>query len=170
MKQCKHPTCGDTCRRDRKPKKTYTLKRSPIKRAPAKKNGKRTMSRLKKLAGAAFNGYIRERDRHLGCISCSAGPVENAGHYYSDGHYSALRYNEVNVNGQCIRCNLHLSGNLIHYRNGLIKKYGEAKVLLLDSASRMSKKHSRVELETIIKFYNNETLKLRKEYEDSSNI
>lgn len=163
MKQCKHPTCGETCRREKKPKKAYQLKRTPLnKKAPVKKsNGDRTMSRLKELAREAFNGYIRERDKHLGCISCGTGPVENAGHYYSDGHYSALRYNETNVNGQCIKCNKFLSGNLIHYRNGLINKYGEAKVLLLDSASRGSKRYTRVELEAIITFYKNETLKLK---------
>lgn len=161
MKQCKHPTCGDVCRREKKPKKVYQLKRSSIKKAPAKRNGERAMSRLKELAREAFNGYIRERDKRSGCISCGTGPVENAGHYYSDGHYSAVRYNEVNVNGQCIRCNKFLHGNLIHYRNGLIKKYGPQRVALLESVSRKSKKYSRVELETIITFYKNETLKLK---------
>ncbi|WP_153799047.1 hypothetical protein [Foetidibacter luteolus] len=34
--KCKHPTCGDTCRRETKPRKTYVLKRSPIERKPYK--------------------------------------------------------------------------------------------------------------------------------------
>jgi hypothetical protein len=36
MRQCKHPTCGDTCRRPTKEKKLYTIKRTPITRKPCK--------------------------------------------------------------------------------------------------------------------------------------
>lgn len=116
-----------------------------------------TIPNLLKLAEQAFNAYIRERDKNMGCISCG-GPVENAGHYYSVGGYGVVRYNEVNVNGQCIRCNMWLHGNLIHYRNGLINRYGEPKILLLDSAARGSKKWTRGELEIVISTY--KTLKL----------
>jgi hypothetical protein len=33
MKQCKHPTCGDTCRRVKKPKKKTRIKRHSAKRS-----------------------------------------------------------------------------------------------------------------------------------------
>lgn len=36
MRQCKHPTCGETCRRVKKEKKTYRLQRQPIKKKPYK--------------------------------------------------------------------------------------------------------------------------------------
>lgn len=32
MKECNHPTCGDTCRREKKPKKIYALKRTCLKK------------------------------------------------------------------------------------------------------------------------------------------
>ena len=102
-------------------------------------------------AQIVFNKWIRERDKDKGCISCG-GPVENAGHYLSQGHNSAFRFNEVNVNGQCIRCNKFLHGNLIPYRQGLIKRYGEGKVLMLESGNKF-KKWSRCELEAIIENY-----------------
>lgn len=118
------------------------------------------LPRLLKKAQEIFNAFIRARDHDKGCISCGA-EVQEAGHYFSQGHHSALRYNEVNTNGQCCRCNKFLHGNLIHYRNGLINRYGEPRVLHLESSARRSvKKWSRVELEAIIDFYKEEIKKL----------
>ena len=105
-------------------------------------------------AQTVFNRFIRHRDHKEGCISCGA-EVTEAGHYYSQGHHSALRFNEMNTNGQCVRCNRFLHGNLINYRKGLVKRYGEEKVLMLENSAdlRKSRKWSRFELEEIIKLY-----------------
>ncbi len=79
------------------------------------------LPKLLKKAQDKFNAHIRERDKELGCISCGA-EVQQAGHYFSQGQYSALRFalphdiGYFNTNGQCIRCNMYLSGNLIKYR------------------------------------------------------
>ena len=101
----------------------------------------------------AFNKWIRERDKYLGCISCGA-EVQHAGHYFSQGHFSSLRYDEANVNGQCLRCNNFMHGNLIRYRQGLVNKIGEERVLLLEAFSRHAvKKWSRDELNDIISKY-----------------
>lgn len=110
------------------------------------------MSLLKK-ATAVFNKWIRQRDADKGCISCVTGGVQNAGHYYHGHLYSAVRFNEVNVQGQCVQCNLSKAGNPERFREGLIKRYGEQKVLLLDSAARAKKKWTKTELELIIKIY-----------------
>jgi len=101
-----------------------------------------------------FNAYIRERDKDLGCISCG-GEVNQAGHYFSQGHHSILRFDEMNVNGQCVRCNMFLSGNLIKYRMGLIERYREDAVqdLELIGLQNKSKKWTRAELEDIINTY-----------------
>lgn len=129
-------------------------------KTPAKNKKELSLPRLLKKAQDTFNAYIRLRDNDKGCISC-IGPVEQAGHYFSAGHHSLLRFNEVNTNGQCIRCNCYLHGNLIHYRAGLIKIYGEPRVLHLESvARRTAKKWSRAELEAIIQHYQQETKKL----------
>lgn len=106
---------------------------------------------LKAKAQQIFNRWIRNRDAQKGCISCG-GSVDHAGHYRSAGHFGNLRFNEMNVNGQCLRCNNFLSGNLINYRQGLVKRYGEEKVLMLESI-RGVKKWSKIELELIIKTY-----------------
>lgn len=107
---------------------------------------------LLKKAQIVFNKFIRERDKDFGCISCNSS-VDHAGHYLSQGHHSALRFNEVNVNGQCLRCNNFLHGNLINYRKGLVKKYGEQKVLFLENTGRVVKKWSKTELLAIIQLY-----------------
>lgn len=113
------------------------------------------MTLLKK-AQIVFNKWIRLRDAEKGCISCQTGRPQNAGHFYHAHLYSALRFNEINVQGQCVPCNLSKAGNPEGFRRGLIRRYGEKKVLLLDSAARAKKKWTKTELELIIKTYSNE--------------
>lgn len=112
------------------------------------------LSSLLKKAQMFFNAWIRERDKDKGCISCGS-EVTQAGHYFSQGHNSSLRFNEVNVNAQCVRCNCHMHGNLIAYRQGLVNRYGEEKVLWLENTAKLNRvrKWSRTELEAIIKMY-----------------
>jgi hypothetical protein len=111
-----------------------------------------TIPKLTAKAQRVFNAWIRRRDADNGCISCGK-PIDHAGHYLSAGHHGALRFNEINVNGQCLRCNNFLHGNLINYRIGLIKKYGENKVLMLENCRNITKRWSRIELLSIIKTY-----------------
>lgn len=100
-----------------------------------------------------FNRFIRNRDRHLGCISCEKGAVEDAGHFYPST-YSALRYHEWNLNGQCsYNCNRMKSGNLHEYRKGLIKKIGAEKVQWLDDHAHDKVKWDRLDLIQIIEKY-----------------
>jgi len=57
-----------------------------------------------------------------------------AGHYVpsSVGGF-AIRYDEMNVHAQCMRCNVHLSGNPIEYRERMVKQYGEKEVKKLEA-------------------------------------
>tara|TARA_B100000809_G_C15104432_1_gene518162 strand:+ start:1522 stop:2097 length:576 start_codon:yes stop_codon:yes gene_type:complete len=78
---------------------------------------------------AVFNQYIRLRDVNDGCISCDKGAdwqgQFHAGHYYSRGHSSSLRFNLWNCHKQCSVCNNHLSGNIGNYTPKLIDKIGQ---------------------------------------------
>lgn len=94
---------------------------------------------LIKKATTAFNSFIRERDKYSSCISCTS-KAEQAGHFYSGGHHAALKFNEDNVNGQCLRCNYFLSGNLNEYRKSLIKKIGIERVEKLDELAAYYKR------------------------------
>jgi len=114
---------------------------------------KTTLPKLTAKAQKVFNAWIRKRDEYKGCISCGS-EIDHAGHYFSAGHYSALRFEETNVHGQCLRCNNFMHGNLINYRFGLITRYGEDYVKELESKSiNKLKKWSREELEDIVKKY-----------------
>lgn len=113
---------------------------------------------LKSKAIRLFNSWIRKRDSGLGCISCGSLNEIQAGHFYAAGHYEALRFNEDNVNSQCLRCNYFLRGNLIPYRLNLIKKIGVDAVERLDFIANASKKnrsrvHDRFTLIEIIEKY-----------------
>lgn len=101
-----------------------------------RKEALKTRSEHLKEAQSIFNAYIRERDKDLPCISCRRhhGGQYHAGHYLAIGSHPELRFDELNVNKQCAPCNLHLSGNQINYRLGLIEKIGAEKVMLLEQS------------------------------------
>ena len=110
---------------------------------------------LKKKAQTACNAYIRKRDENEPCISCGYngnGRQWHAGHYRPSGGNSLLRFNELNIFRQCSICNNHLSGNLVLYRENLIKKIGLEKVEELESMNT-TKRWSKEELQEIIKYY-----------------
>lgn len=102
-----------------------------------------------------FNEFIRLRDKNESCISCGSWNELQAGHYFSAGHYSWLRFNETNVNHQCLRCNYFLSGNQAQYRIGLLRKYGKETVEQLELKAQIRKvnRYSRFELEVLINYY-----------------
>lgn len=119
----------------------------------------KSISQLISIAEKHFNAYIRQRDaenEYFRCISCGIyKPTHqmNAGHYMSAGHNAAVRFSEDNVHGQCVRCNLHMHGNLIPYRANLVEKIGEEKVLLLESSARLVHKWDRFGLIYVIETY-----------------
>lgn len=79
-----------------------------------------------KEAQAALNAWIRKRDELLPCISCGRHHTGqyHAGHYLSVGAHPELRFNELNIAKQCQPCNVHLSGNALNFRVGLIARIG----------------------------------------------
>ena len=103
---------------------------------------------LKAKLDAVFSQYIRLRDARkdgtFRCISCNRGlPFDQAdcGHYINRQHM-ATRFSEKNCNAQCRSCNRFDEGNMQGYRRGLIAKYGEPTVLLLESMKNQVNKIS----------------------------
>jgi predicted RNA-binding Zn-ribbon protein involved in translation (DUF1610 family) len=89
-------------------------------------------------AQAAFNGYIRARDRGKPCICCggtgngwSRGGEWDAGHYRSVGSAPHLRFDERNCHAQLKRCNRY-GFDPVGYRAGLISRIGLAAVEALE--------------------------------------
>jgi hypothetical protein len=116
-----------------------TAKLSYSREAKAAKESLKTASDYTKEAQAAFNAYIRVRDRNKPCISCGTaqgdtvqGGKFDAGHYRSRGSASHLRYHLLNVFSQCVKCNRYLSDNVVEYRKGLIERIGAKRVEKLE--------------------------------------
>lgn len=93
-------------------------------------------------AQAAFNAYIRWRDRNDPCISCGKhvrgdlyGGNIDAGHYLArgsnKGHF--LRFHTWNTHAQCVHCNRYKNGAVADFRVGLIWKIGHEKVEWLET-------------------------------------
>lgn len=87
-----------------------------------------------KRAQAAFNAWVRERDKDQPCISCGRHHQGqyHAGHFRPAGSNPEIRFEPDNCHKQCAPCNSHLSGNLTAYRPALIAKIGLARVEWLE--------------------------------------
>jgi len=114
----------------------------------------KTLQDWLKEAQTIFNKYVRLRDSGLNCISCDKPPKKkNAGHYFSSGGHSNVRFDEDNVHLQCESCNTFLSGNLLNYQIGIQKKIGAQKLLELQERAHLTKKWTIEELKEIIETY-----------------
>lgn len=122
---CKPKCAGDWVRLKAKKEKAETKRRKEAVLTRAEWLGR---------AQAAFNKWIKLRDKDEPCISCgvTVSPQWDCGHYLSRGSNPALRFDEDNCHKQCVKCNNYLSGNAIHYRIGLVKKIGLERVERLE--------------------------------------
>ncbi|QGZ42702.1 NinG protein [Pseudoduganella flava] len=130
----------------------------------------KTRSEWMKEAQAAFNAYVRERDRDLPCICCGrtntrdylTGSAWDAGHYRSTGSAPHLRFNEDNVHRQLVHCNRHGAGRAVDYRIGLIARIGLARVEALE-ADNVPRKYTIEDLKRIRDEYRARLKKLKEE-------
>jgi len=80
----------------------------------------KTLTEHEAEAKKSFQKFVRLRDE--------------GGHYFAAGNYSGLIFDERNCHSQCnTYCNKYLSGNLLEYRKGLIKRFGEEFVKQLEA-------------------------------------
>lgn len=131
-----------------KEQKDWTKKKEKIRKSLL------TTSDYLKIAQQVFNSWIRLRDTGQMCISCEKKPLkENAGHYFSQGGHSAVRFDEDNVHLQCEHCNTYLSGNLLNYQIGIKKRIGGERLIELHGKAHEVKKWSINELVILIDKY-----------------
>ena len=129
----------------------------------AKRESIKTRAQWMREAQQAVNAYVRIRDDKEPCISCGRhhDGQYHAGHYRSVGSApGSLRFDLANIHKQCMPCNTHLHGNLIHYRVNLIQKIGLAEVERLEGPQE-PKKYSIDELKEIISTYRAKTKELK---------
>ncbi len=104
-----------------------------------------------KEAQAALNAWIRlVRDAGKPCISCGRFHTgqNHAGHFLARGSHPQLALVEDNLALQCQPCNVHLSGNQLMFRRGLIERIGVARVEALES-DNTPRKYSIEELQAM---------------------
>jgi hypothetical protein len=127
------------------------LKRTRKRPGPRKRR-QATYAALKNKLDAIFSLYVRKRDFGKGCISCGMLHGNNgyqAGHYISRVHLST-RWDERNVNAQCMPCNVWRRGNAGEYTLGLQAKYGPDIIKELVDLKHQTVKFNRSDLEAKI--------------------
>ena len=124
----------------------------------------KTLSQHKAGAQRAMNAWTKLRDAGQNCISCKAPPKDDdqAGHYLTRGARPELALVPINLNRQCLRCNLHLHGNQAAYRIGLVERYGAEAVEELEGPHPAVKWNGDV-LAELAATYRAKTRALRKE-------
>lgn len=117
-------------------------------------------TKLIKRLDKIFSIYIRRKDavnEIATCFTCGAKrPYKeiHAGHFMSR-RYMATRFSELNVQPQCIKCNIFDSGQQYLFAKNLDKKYGDGTANELHLKSQMLTKLSNKEILEKIKYYTN---------------
>jgi hypothetical protein len=125
-----------------------------------------TISKLKKKLDSLFSQYTRLRNAdHLGRVKCFTCGVEKhwkeqqAGHFQSRSHHST-RWDEVNVQVQCVKCNMFRQGEQYKFGMYLDQKYGEGTAEELEIRSKTIVKLNRTDYEEAIERYKQKIKKL----------
>ena len=113
--------------------------------------------------------YIRERDKGEPCISCGTQWHKDfqAGHFFKAELYSGLRFNEYNINGQCVQCNIRLEGNLNPYSINLPQRIEQSNYEALNTQAKEYKqsvfKWNREDLKAIRNYFKQKLKQLKDE-------
>lgn len=144
--------CGTPCAIELAAKVTATQKAKAQRQERAQDKAKlKTRADYFRETQAALNKWIREvRDAGKPCISCGRHHQgqNHAGHFLSRGSHPNLALVENNLALQCMPCNVHLSGNQLQFRRGLIERIGLEAVEALE-ADQEPRKHTVDELQAI---------------------
>jgi hypothetical protein len=84
----------------------------------------KTIAKLKKELEILVNQFIRLRDKGKPCISCGEIKPLQAGHFYPKSVCEGLRFDEVNINGECSECNCFDDRHILTYSENLINRIG----------------------------------------------
>ena len=118
-----------------------------------------TISKLKKKLDVLFSQYIRRRNAdHLGRVKCFTCGIEKhwkeqqAGHFQSRSHHST-RWDEVNVQVQCVKCNMFRQGEQYKFGLYLDDRFGDGTAEELEHRAKTIVKLNRVDYEEAIERY-----------------
>lgn len=148
-------------KQERERKSVAAMERKEIRAA---KQRLKTRADYMREAQAAFNAWVRERDRDLPCISCGRFHQGqwHAGHYRTVGGNPELRFHPLNCHRQCAPCNNHKSGDIVNYRINLVAKIGADRVAWLEGPHE-PRRYTIDELKAITAEYRAKLRELKKE-------
>tara|TARA_R110002096_G_scaffold423748_1_gene631196 strand:+ start:1762 stop:2367 length:606 start_codon:yes stop_codon:yes gene_type:complete len=104
--------------------------------------------------------FVRLRDKGKPCISCGTEWHQDfqAGHFFKAELFSTIKFNELNIHGQCVQCNIRKEGNESEYRLNLPKRIGkesyEDLIVLAEQDHKTAFKWDREVLKGIRTYYN----------------
>tara|TARA_R100000935_G_scaffold32482_1_gene53003 strand:+ start:1703 stop:2092 length:390 start_codon:yes stop_codon:yes gene_type:complete len=116
---------------------------------------KLTRSKLVKKLDTIFSQYIRRKNSTEGKSTCfTCGKVDEwkalqNGHFQSRKHYST-RWDEVNCQVQCPKCNIWNAGEQFLFSNNLDIKYGQGTARRLHIKAQQTVKLADFELQELI--------------------
>lgn len=119
-----------------------------MKKSWIKRTSKDPRKKLITALDRAFSVMIRERDKQLGCITCGRQAVMmDCGHFRPRGMMST-RWNPMNCNGQCLKCN-RFDSKGYEYGLALDRKYTQGTAQMLFKLSQEKKQWSEIELDQL---------------------
>jgi hypothetical protein len=144
------PDCGAALALAKLEKSKAKAAQADRKATKAQLEALKPLPKLRKEAQAAFNSFIRARDRLAGhgCICCDApldwysgkpGGSVDAGHFVSRGSAIELAFDERNTNAQAKSCNRPGGTTRDRFRAGMIARWGEAVVAELEGPHELPK-------------------------------
>lgn len=148
------------------------IRHTSNKKALEKLTKQKSLSTLLGDLQKVFNEFIRTRDTQYSngqafftCIACGK-PKDlsemHAGHFFSVGAHPAVRFDEDNCHGECRACNYFQHGNLLKYKENLIKKIGASRFQSLEIRSQNRSKLVAWEVNMLIDFYKKSIEQLKK--------
>ena len=120
---------------------------------------KPTASKLKKKLDTIFSQYIRLREAdsngNINCFTCGVNKhykAMHAGHFQSRRHLST-RWDEINVQNQCPKCNLFSQGEQFKFGLYLDSLYGEGTAEHLQIKAQQLNKMTVQDYQDLIDYY-----------------
>lgn len=130
---------------------------------------KRKKNTLKDKLDRVFSTYIRLRDADTnGMVRCyCCGKLlpwkESQNMHFIPRQHMGTRFDEVNCNAGCVKCNYYNNGNIEAYTLHLKADHGEEIVERLTLKKTIGRKFADFEYKELIKYYKNEIKKLKSE-------
>ncbi|TDQ27678.1 recombination protein NinG [Tenacibaculum caenipelagi] len=137
-----------------------TKERRELEAVKEEKKQRNGLASLLKSVRDVCHKYIRLRDIGKPCISCGEPYHKDhqAGHFYKAELFSSIKFNEDNIHGQCVQCNIRRKGNESEYRVRLPNRIGKERFENLNEIAALDKqinhKWDREELKRIRNYYN----------------